>query len=159
MHMHEADPVLTHYGITTNNGRDRVSNHQPHDCLLNRLFRRRSKKTSKLRVTGLCAGNSPGTGEFSAQMASNAENVSISWRHHIRKWGMRFVKPRSVGTHTDQQSRYHNKALIIIQVMICVIYPIAFPMEVHVSAVLEMPSCSSWGVYARSANTSIIMGI
>ena len=41
-------------------GRDSVSNHQPHDCLLNRLFRRRSKKTSKLRVTGLCAGNSPG---------------------------------------------------------------------------------------------------
>ena len=34
---------------------------------------RRSKKTSKLRVTGLCAGNSPGTGEFPAQMASNAE--------------------------------------------------------------------------------------
>ena len=26
----------------------------PHHCLLNRLFRRRSKKTSKLRVTGLC---------------------------------------------------------------------------------------------------------
>ena len=37
------------------NGRDSVSNHQPHDCLLNRLFRRRSKKTSKLRVTDLCA--------------------------------------------------------------------------------------------------------
>ena len=37
-----------------------VSNHQPHGCLLNRLFRHRSKKTSKLRVTGLCAGNSPG---------------------------------------------------------------------------------------------------
>ena len=42
------------------NGRDGVSNHQPHDCLLNRLFRRGSKKTSKLRVTGLCAWNSPG---------------------------------------------------------------------------------------------------
>ena len=42
------------------NDHDSVSNHQPHDCLLNRLFRRRSKKTSKLRVTGLCAGNSPG---------------------------------------------------------------------------------------------------
>ena len=40
-----------------------------------------SKKTSKLRVTGLCAGNSPGTGEFPAQGASNAENVSIWWRH------------------------------------------------------------------------------
>ena len=64
------------------NGRDSVSNHQPHDCLLNRLFRRRSKKTSKLRATGLCVGNSPGTGEFPAQMASNAENVSIWWRHH-----------------------------------------------------------------------------
>ena len=63
--------------------RDGVSNHQPHDCLLNRLFKRRSKKTSKLRVTGLCAGNSPGTGEFAAQMASNAENVSIWWRHHL----------------------------------------------------------------------------
>ena len=35
------------------NGRDSVSNHQPHGCLLNRLFRRRSKKTSKFRVTGL----------------------------------------------------------------------------------------------------------
>ena len=42
------------------NGRHSVSNHQPHDCFLNRLFRRRSKKTSKLCVTGLCAGNSPG---------------------------------------------------------------------------------------------------
>ena len=59
-----------------------ASNHQSHDCLLYRLFRRRSKKTSKLCVTGLCAGNSPGTGEFPAQMASNAENVSIWWRHH-----------------------------------------------------------------------------
>ena len=48
-----------------------------HDCLLDRLFRRRSKKTSKLRVICLCAGNSPVTGEFPAQMASNAENVSI----------------------------------------------------------------------------------
>ena len=41
--------------------------------LLSRLFRRRSKKTSKLCVTGLCAGNSPVTGEFPAQRASNAE--------------------------------------------------------------------------------------
>ena len=64
------------------NGCDSVSNHQPHHCLLNDIFRRRSKKTSKLRVTGLCAGNSPMTGEFPAQMASNAENVSIWWRHH-----------------------------------------------------------------------------
>ena len=61
------------------NGLDGVSNHQPHHCLLSRL----SKETSKLRVTGLCEGNSPGTGEFPAQMASNAENVSIWWRHQV----------------------------------------------------------------------------
>ena len=42
------------------NERDSVSNHQPHGCLLNGLLRRRSKKTSKLLVTGLCVGNSPG---------------------------------------------------------------------------------------------------
>ena len=41
------------------------------------------QKKSKLRVTGLCARNLPGTGEFPAQMASNAENVSIWWRHHV----------------------------------------------------------------------------
>ena len=53
------------------NDHEGVSNYQPHGFLLNRLFRRRSKKTSKLRVTGLCAGNSPGTGEFPAQRASD----------------------------------------------------------------------------------------
>ena len=63
-------------------GRDGVSNHQPHPCLLNRVFRRRSNKTSKLRVTGLCAWNSPVGDEFLAQMASNAEIFSIWRRHH-----------------------------------------------------------------------------
>ena len=63
--------------------RDGVSNHQPHDCLLKRLYRRRPKKTSKLRVTGLCVENSSVTGEFPAQRASNAENVTIWWRCHV----------------------------------------------------------------------------
>ena len=40
-------------------------------------------KTSKRRATDLCEGNSPGTGEFPAQRASNAENVSIWGRHHV----------------------------------------------------------------------------
>ena len=52
------------------NERDSVLNHQPNDCLLNRLFRRRSKKASKLRVADFCAGNSPVIGEFPAQRAS-----------------------------------------------------------------------------------------
>ena len=72
------------------NGHYSVSNHQPHDCLLNHLFRRRSKKTSKLRVTGLCVVNSPGTGEFPAQMASYTKNVSIWWRHH-HIWTQRVI--------------------------------------------------------------------
>ena len=46
-----------------NNGREGVSNHQPHYCLLNRLYRRKSKKTSKLCGTGHCAGKSPVTGD------------------------------------------------------------------------------------------------
>ena len=40
------------------------------------------KKTSKLRVTGLCGGIHR-TGEFPAQRTINAENASIWWRHHV----------------------------------------------------------------------------
>ena len=54
-----------------------------HDWLPKRLFGRTSKKTSKLHVTGLCEGNSPVTSEFPVQRASNAENVSIWWHHHV----------------------------------------------------------------------------
>ena len=61
---------------------DGVSNQQSYECLLMRLCRRRSKKTSKLCVTGICEGNSPVTGEFPTQRASKGENVSIWCRHH-----------------------------------------------------------------------------
>ena len=64
------------------NERDCISNHRRLDCLLNRLFRCQSKKILKLRVTGVCEGNSPMTGEFTAQRASIVENISIWWRHH-----------------------------------------------------------------------------
>ena len=57
MHWSLTSPLPLHCRHNDHGG---VSNHQPHGCLLNRLFRRRSKKTSKLCVTGLCAGNSPG---------------------------------------------------------------------------------------------------
>ena len=62
------------------NERNGVSHNQRLDCLLKRLFRRKSKEISKVRVTGLCEGNSLVTGEF----ASYAENVSIWWRHHVK---------------------------------------------------------------------------
>ena len=76
--------VYVHYIASQwrHNDRYSVSNHQPHDWLLNRIFRCRSKKTSKLRVIGLCEANSPVTGEFPAQRVSDAENVSIWWSRH-----------------------------------------------------------------------------
>ena len=77
------------YSVNTlqwrHNRRDGVSNHRHPKCLVNRLFRRRSKKTSKLRAARLCEGNSPLTDEFPAQRDSKYENVSICWRHHNLK--------------------------------------------------------------------------
>ena len=62
-----------------NNGRDGVSNHQPRHWLLNCLYRSISKKTSKLRATGPCAGNSPVAGEFPAALkASNAKRFPFN---------------------------------------------------------------------------------
>ena len=85
--------IHRHYGIIwRHNEYDGDSNHRRLDYLLNRLLRRRSKKTSKLRFTGLCAGNSPVTGGFPSQRASNAEMFSfgdvimgITW-HFLHNW-------------------------------------------------------------------------
>ena len=90
---------------TGHNGHDGVSNHHPHDCLLNCVFTCRSKKTSKVSVTSLCAGNSLVTGEFPAQMTSNAENVSIWRRHHETFYGeiSWMLMPRHPASLSDQQ--------------------------------------------------------
>ena len=100
------------------NGRVGVPNHQPQDCLLNRSFRRKSKKTSKLRVTGLCAVNSPVTREFPAQMASNAQNVFIWWRHHA--WRIWIEKTHAKShqnaypnkVHLNSENRYDAKFIV-----------------------------------------------
>ena len=84
------------------NGRDGASNHRRLGGLLNRLFRRRSKKTSKFRVTDLCEGNSSVTGEFPSQRASNAENVSIWWRHHVKFVTSCTETVERVDCHSDQ---------------------------------------------------------
>ena len=60
------------------NERDGVSNHQRLDCLLSYLFRKHQSSA----LLALCEGNPPVTGGFPTQRASNAENVSIWWRHH-----------------------------------------------------------------------------
>ena len=77
------------------NGCDSVSNHQPHDCLLNCLFRRRSKKTSKLRVTGLC-GELSGDRWIPHTNGPQRGNVSIWWRHHGLRNRCWFVWPAKI---------------------------------------------------------------
>ena len=64
---------------------DGVSNHQPHDCLLNRLFKTQIKESIKAPLRWPLCGKFTVTGDFLAQMASNAENVSIWWRHHEKE--------------------------------------------------------------------------
>ena len=63
------------------NGSGGVSNHQPHYCLFDRLFRHRSKKISKLYVTGLGAGNSPVAGEYTNH--HNHHRQHDHYHHHI----------------------------------------------------------------------------
>ena len=81
-HLHLIEGVLCALQWLCNE-HDGVSNHRRLECLLNRLFRRRSKKSLKLRLTGLCEENSQVTGEFPAQKANYAERVSIWWRNHM----------------------------------------------------------------------------
>ena len=64
------------------------------------------KENTKLRVTGLCAGNSPVTGEFSTQRDSNAENVSIWWRNHDALLEMCLL----CGLNNDHQRREVTQA-------------------------------------------------
>ena len=61
-----------------------VLNYWQPQCLFNRLFRRTSKKTSKIRVNGPFQGNPQVAGGSPSQMVSNAENVSMSWRLHVK---------------------------------------------------------------------------
>ena len=83
---------------------DRVSNHQPHDCLLNSLFRCRPKIISKLRSPAFVRGTV--TGEFPAQRASNAENVSIWWRHHGKNSAKRCTMPMQSEHHLKPETFY-----------------------------------------------------
>ena len=89
--MHPKDSFMLYgWGIALqwrHDGRDGVSNHQPHDYLLHRLFKAQIKENIKApRHWPLW--NSPVGGEFPAQMASNAEYVSIWWRHHSKSASM-----------------------------------------------------------------------
>ena len=64
------------------NGHDGVSNHQPHDCLLNSFSGADQRKHQSSPSVAFVRGIHRGPANSIAQMASNVENVSIWWRHH-----------------------------------------------------------------------------
>ena len=76
------------YNMTTqwrHSKRGGVSNHRRLDCLLNRLFRRRSKKTSKPSVTDLCEGNSPVIPLTKGQQREKCFHLMTSSWNHIKR--------------------------------------------------------------------------
>ena len=84
------------------NEHDNVSNHRPLDCLLDRLFRCRLKKTSKLRITGLCEGNSPVTGEFPSQRVKCFHLMTSSCSAHAIHKPARYLGLALVQEYTLQ---------------------------------------------------------
>ena len=137
------------------NGRDGVLNHQPPDCLLNRVFKRRSKKKPKLRVIGLCVGNSPVTCEFLAQMASNAENVSIWWRHH--GGGLVYALRSRTGGHWNPVT--HIRVSELNQVMACRCQTIAWSnvdlLSIGPVGMMHFKVSFATDITARSERTNI----
>ena len=99
------------------NERDGDSNHQPHNC----LSRPRSRKTSKLRVTGLCEGNSPVTGGFPTQRASNAEicfhlmtSSCNAWSRTMTRYEFENdVAPNAAYGHGNLKLLLHTSKLLI----------------------------------------------
>ena len=125
------------------NGIGGVSNHQPHDCLLNRLFRCKSSKirvTIKALVTGFCMGNSPLTGEFPAQRASNAENVSIWWRPHDNST-LETDKPPSLFDLKLGVYHHHQKSIKVGPIIAA--YILANSTPTSVSEILKFDICES----------------
>ena len=64
------------------NGRDGVSDHQPYHCLLNRLFMRRSKKTSNSASLAFVRGINRRPVNSPQKWPVTQKKVSIWWHHH-----------------------------------------------------------------------------
>ena len=84
-------------------GHGSVSNHLPHDCLLNCLFRRWSRKATNLRVTGFWKGNSPVTGEIPHK--GPVIPKMLPFDDVIMGWGWRRQLPCSSGAVAKGISR------------------------------------------------------
>ena len=103
------------------NGQDVVSNNQPHQV---------SNKISKLRVTGLCERNPPVTGGFPWQRDSNAENVSIWWRHHVCM--IRLILPSTTHIRVKATSIFITRDSEVIMFSPCVFVCVCVFMSVYV---------------------------
>ena len=136
------------------NERDGVSNHQRSHCLLNHSFGCRSKNTSKLRVTGLCAGNSTVTRELPAHKAGNAEKVSIM---HVWPGYRKLPAPAIKRLKTDLPKTNHGWAnsdffvnwergiLAGTNAVFCIndLHFVTFPsLLTHVNVCTELRHCS-----------------
>ena len=89
-----------------------------YSILLNRLFRRRSKKEPKLRVTGLCEGNSPVTGEFPYKGPVTQKMFSFDGVVMISGWLGQFnhcCSPGSLGVQASATMLFimQNKLIIV----------------------------------------------
>ena len=144
-------PGVCPWIITLNrchNEHEGISNHRRLDCSLNRLFRRRSKKISKLRVTGLCEGNSPVTGEFPTQRSSNAENsMTSSWLQlncHIFQQGdgviyiVEFNLPNNSVAHIVWDTTVSGKCTIFLLLKVVIIATLCCKGG-HCQIVIEPP--------------------
>ena len=102
---HNKFPELAQCTITVTSSWARWHIKSPASRLFSQLFvLMQIKESIKIRVSGLCKGNSPVAGEFHAQKASKAKNSSIWWRHHaliFSTWLFQPNKEKGQGTlHT-----------------------------------------------------------
>ena len=105
------------------NGCNGISNHQPHKCLLNLYSRHRSKKTSKLCVTGLCTGNSLVTGNFLRRWELFEEEFYLPsfFRPSLTNWWYDFQWMALLHFMCifDNETSWHDQTLWLVKVLTC----------------------------------------
>ena len=137
------------------NGRDGDSNHQPHDYLLNRLLRRRSKKTSKLRVTGLCAGNSPHKGTVTRKVFPFDDVIMMRRNITISSYCRIYASVNRVSIGSDNGlSSIRRQAIILNQRLVIVNWTLISKLFVHLRMMILFidATCGHWAII-REANT------
>ena len=101
LHWPESVMITLHW---RHNEPDGVSNHQPRDCLLNCLFRCRRKHQSSASLAFVRRIHR-GPVDSPHKKASNAENISIWWRHNVFvKWTTKSIFQRHLNKNKNSPS-------------------------------------------------------